>query len=156
VIDHLVGRDEIDSNRIAVIGRSTGGFLAPQAAALDDRIRACVAWGAMYDLKEFDIGPPLIKDGFQMVTRARDLDETRERVAFIDMEGVAERIECPLYVLHGGKDNITPPYNAERMIAEASGPTRLRLYPDSIHCNHDVAHIARPEMADWLAEQLED
>jgi 2,6-dihydroxypseudooxynicotine hydrolase len=154
VIDFLETRAEIDAQRVGVIGRSTGGFLAPQAAALDQRIKACVAWGAMYDLAEFDAGPPLIKDGFQLVTGSRNWDEAREAMRFVDLSPFADRISCPLYVLHGGKDNITPPYNAERMIASVKGPTELAFYPDSIHCNHDVAYIARPEMADWLALQL--
>jgi 2,6-dihydroxypseudooxynicotine hydrolase len=154
VIDLLGTRPELDHGRVGIIGRSTGGFLAPRAAATDSRITACVAWGAMYDLAEWDAMPPLIKDGFQYVTRTRDWSEAQEAMRFVDLRGYAERITCPLYVLHGGKDNITPPYNAHRMIEEAAGPTTLALYPDSIHCNHDVAHIARPAMADWLAAQL--
>lgn len=154
VIDYLETRPEVDSARVGIIGRSTGGFLAPRAAATDKRIRACVAWGAMYDLAEWDPMPPLIKDGFQYVTATADWAEAEQAMKFVDMRGFAERIECPLYVLHGGRDNITPPYNAHRLIAEASGPTTLALHPDSIHCNHDVAHIARPEMAAWLAARL--
>jgi 2,6-dihydroxypseudooxynicotine hydrolase len=154
VIDYLVKRPELDSDRVGIIGRSTGGFLAPRATATDKRIKACVAWGAMYDLATWDPMPPLIKDGFQYVTATADWAEAEQAMKFVNMSGYAERIECPLYVLHGGKDNITPPSNAHRLIAEAAGPTTLALHPDSIHCNHDVAHIARPDMADWLAAQL--
>jgi 2,6-dihydroxypseudooxynicotine hydrolase len=154
VIDFLEKRQEIDRTRIGVIGRSTGGFLAPQAAALDSRIKACVAWGAMYDLKQFQRMPPLIIDGFQMVTDSRNRAEAEEAMRFVNLQGLAERLSCPLYVLHAGKDNITPPYNARRLIDEARGPKTLALYEDSIHCNHDVAHIARPDMADWLAHEL--
>jgi 2,6-dihydroxypseudooxynicotine hydrolase len=154
VIDHLSQREDIDGSRIAVIGRSTGGFLAPQAAAMEKRIKACVAWGAMYDLIAFESMPPLIKDGFQFVTHSANWQRASEAMSFVNMRGVAERIKCPLYVLHGGKDNITPPWNAKRLISEAGGSTELAFYPESIHCNHDVAHIARPAMADWLAKQL--
>ncbi len=154
VIDLLSSRPELDAERIGIIGRSTGGFLAPRAASTDSRIKACVAWGAMYDLAEWDKMPPLIKDGFQYVTATSDWAEARRAMGFVNLANYAGRIACPLYVLHGGKDNITPPYNAYRMIAEASGPTTLAFYPDSIHCNHDVAHIARPDMADWLAARL--
>lgn len=154
VIDYLETRPEIDREGIGVIGRSTGGFLAPKAAALDERIKACVAWGAMYDLARFDDMPPLIIDGFQFVTDSRNWDEAKDAMKFVNLAGFAERITCPLYVLHGGKDNITPVYNATRMIEEAKGETELALHEDSIHCNHDVAHVARPAMADWLAKTL--
>jgi len=154
VIDYLETRPELDRSRIGLVGRSTGGFLAPQAAALDNRIKACVAWGAMYDLARFEHMPPLIKDGFQMVTHSKDWAEAEAAMRFVNLKGLAERITCPLYVLHGGKDNITPPYNATRLIEEAKGPTTLAFYEDGIHCNHDVAYIARPGMADWVARQL--
>ena len=153
-IDFLEKRAEIDVGRIGVIGRSTGGFLAPEAAAHDHRIKAVVAWGAMYDLANIDTIPPLVRDTFQFITGAKNPEETREATAFIDLSGVAERITCPLYVVHGGRDNITPPENATRLVEQAGGPTTLALYEDSIHCNHDVAHIVRPDMADWLASQL--
>jgi 2,6-dihydroxypseudooxynicotine hydrolase len=154
VIDYLETRPEIDRAKIGVMGRSTGGFLASQAAALDPRITACVVWGAMYDLRQFARIPPLVKDGFQMITRSKNWDEAEVAMRFVNLHGLAGRITCPLYVLHGGKDNITPPYNATRLVAEAKGPTTLALYEDSIHCNHDVAYIARPDMADWLARHL--
>jgi 2,6-dihydroxypseudooxynicotine hydrolase len=154
VLDELVRRPEIDPNRIGIIGRSLGGFLAPQAAALDKRLRACVAWGALYDLSSFDSKPPLIRDAYRFVTGARDWAEAKQMTAFINLEGIAQRITCPLYVVHGAKDNSVPPINAERLVAEARGPASLWIVPDSIHCNHEVAHIVRPDMADWLAREL--
>jgi len=154
VVDELTRRPEIDASRIGIIGRSLGGFLAPQAAALDQRIRACVAWGALYDLSSFDSKPPLIRDAYRFVTGSRDWAEAKQRTAFINLEGTAERITCPLYVVHGEKDNSVPPVNAQRLVAEARGPAKLWLVPDSIHCNHEVAHIVRPDMADWLAKEL--
>jgi len=51
VIDYLEGRPEIDRARIGIIGRSMGGFYAPKTAAIDKRIKAVVAWGAMYHLR---------------------------------------------------------------------------------------------------------
>jgi 2,6-dihydroxypseudooxynicotine hydrolase len=153
-VDLLQGRPEIVPGRIGVLGRSLGGFLAPQSAALDPRIKACVAWGALYDLGSFDRKPPLIQEGYRFITGAADLTEAKERTRFVDLSGYAERIVCPLYVVHGMKDNSVPPENAERLAREARGAVSLRLVSDSIHCNHDVAHIVRPEMADWLAETL--
>lgn len=153
-VDLLETRSEIAEGRIGVLGRSLGGFLAPQAAARDLRIKACVAWGALYDLGSFDRKPPLIQEGYRFITGAADLAEAKARAAFVDLSGTAEAIACPLYVVHGMKDNSVPPESAERLVREARGPTELWLVPDSIHCNHDVAHVVRPAMADWLAETL--
>jgi hypothetical protein len=43
VVDYAVTRDDVDVSRLALIGYSLGGLLAPRAAAFDPRIRACVA-----------------------------------------------------------------------------------------------------------------
>jgi pimeloyl-ACP methyl ester carboxylesterase len=48
VIDYLVTRPEMDSSRIALIGYSFGGYLAPRAAAFEHRLAACVANGGIY------------------------------------------------------------------------------------------------------------
>jgi 2,6-dihydroxypseudooxynicotine hydrolase len=153
-IDVLEGDADVDAGRIGVIGRSLGGYLAPRAAADDSRIGALAVWGAMYDLSNFRELPGHTRAGFTTVTGAIDEDDAARRVGFIDLTGHAERISCPTLVVHGAADTVTPPWNAERMAAEISGPVELELVPDSPHCNHDVAHLVRPRMVDWLAGAL--
>jgi pimeloyl-ACP methyl ester carboxylesterase len=41
VVDHLITRPEVDHTKLAIIGYSMGGYLAPRGA-LDPRIRACI------------------------------------------------------------------------------------------------------------------
>ena len=43
VVDYAVTREDVDISRLALIGYSLGGLLAPRAAAFDPRIRACIA-----------------------------------------------------------------------------------------------------------------
>lgn len=43
VIDYAVSRPEIDTRRMALVGWSFGGFLAPRAAAFEHRIAALIA-----------------------------------------------------------------------------------------------------------------
>ncbi len=43
VVDYALTRSDVDVDKIALIGYSFGGHLAPRAAAGDPRIRACVA-----------------------------------------------------------------------------------------------------------------
>jgi len=153
-IDATAQHRQIDASRIGILGRSLGGFLAPEAAARDKRIKACVCWGALYDLGSFDHKPPLIRDGYRFLTGAADWSEAKSRASWITLKDVARDITCPLYVVHGEKDNSVPVNDARRLAREAGGPSKLWIVPDSIHCNHEVAHVVRPAMADWLAEQL--
>lgn len=49
VIDYAVTLKEVDSERIALMGISFGGYLAPRATAFEKRIKACIANGGVYD-----------------------------------------------------------------------------------------------------------
>lgn len=51
VLDHLLATHDahIDTDRIALLGLSLGGYLAPRAAAFEERISAVVAVDGIYD-----------------------------------------------------------------------------------------------------------
>ncbi|HTW18096.1 MAG TPA: alpha/beta fold hydrolase [Nocardioides sp.] len=50
VVDHLLDRPEVDAERIALMGLSFGGYLAPRAATAEHRLAACVSDCGPYDL----------------------------------------------------------------------------------------------------------
>lgn len=154
VLDWLERRPEIDGARLGIIGRSTGGFYAPKVASLDRRVKAAVAWGAMYHIRNLASMPPLTRDGFMFVSRSRSLEEALAFYECIDFTGAGARLKCPLLVVHGGLDPITPMENATRMLAEVAGPTETLVWEDSGHCCHDRSHIVRPAMADFMARHL--
>jgi dienelactone hydrolase len=75
VIDFVAGRADLDAERLAIVGRSFGGYLAPRAASKEARIRALAADPAQTDmgaifhaqfppamLELFDKGDPAFND----------------------------------------------------------------------------------------------
>ena len=50
VVDWLLKRPGVDSDRIGLIGASLGGYLAPRAASGEHRLAACIADANFYDL----------------------------------------------------------------------------------------------------------
>jgi alpha-beta hydrolase superfamily lysophospholipase len=52
VVDWAIERPEIDRDRIALVGWSFGGFLAPRAAAFEPRLAALVADPGQWDQRE--------------------------------------------------------------------------------------------------------
>ena len=50
VLDYLLDQPGVDAGRIALIGLSLGGYLAPRAASAEHRLAACVADCGSYDL----------------------------------------------------------------------------------------------------------
>ncbi|MBA7582734.1 alpha/beta fold hydrolase [Candidatus Atribacteria bacterium 1244-E10-H5-B2] len=52
VVDYAITRNDVDSNKMALIGISMGGYLAPRAVAFEHRIKACIANGGIFDFSE--------------------------------------------------------------------------------------------------------
>ncbi len=155
VIDWLETRDDVDTNRIGVWGISLGGYYAPRSSAFEKRIKACIAncgpynWGALWDKL-----PDLTRDAYIRRSHSKTPDEARQKAFQLSLEGVASKIECPLFVVAGGLDRLCPPEDAERLAREAKGPTTLLVIPDGNHVAHNRAYKYRPQTADWMAEQL--
>ncbi|MBX9740800.1 MAG: alpha/beta hydrolase [Beijerinckiaceae bacterium] len=156
VIDWLIERrPDIDAERIGIWGISLGGYYAPRAAAFEKRIKACIAncgpynWGALWDKL-----PPLTRDAYIRRSHSATAEEARQKAFGLSLEGVAEHIECPLFVIAGGLDRLCPPEDAERLAAEAKGPTTLLVIPDGNHVAHNRYYRYRNQSADWMAEQL--
>lgn len=156
VIDSLLERSDVDPTRIAVLGRSLGGFLAPLSAAYDQRISAVVSFGALFDLRFFDKIPPVPASGFRQLTGLSNHDEAdREIRRILDLSGAIADVRCPLYIQHGAKDALIPVDQAHLLAQNAvNAEVTLRIDPDGDHCSHNRHHIVRPQLADWLADQL--
>jgi 2,6-dihydroxypseudooxynicotine hydrolase len=153
-VDFAVKLSEIDPARVGVIGRSLGSHYAPRIAALDDRIKAVVSWGAMFHLRNYATIPELTRAGFMFVTGAKNLDEARPYFDSVDLTEFAPRVKCPIMIVNGGLDPITPPENVELMRSAVNGPSEVLFIPDSNHCIHDRPQICRPAMADFMRRML--
>ncbi len=149
--------DEVDTGRIAVWGVSLGGYYAPRvAAALGDRIAACVALAGPFDWGSCWDGLPLLtRETFRVRSGAADEAEARRLAATLTLEGEAHRIRAPLLIVFGRQDRLIPWQNAERLRDAAGGPVELRMLEAGNHGCADLAPWHRPYTADWLAERLD-
>ena len=155
VIDHLGRQDRgVDLDRIGFMGISMGGIYGSFAAAREKRIKAVVALAGPYDLAEcWDALNPLTRGGYRFYTKSRDEAEARDKAKTLTLRGVLKDVTCPLLVIHGGKDRLFPPEQAERIAREAPNATLL-LYPDGNHVCNNIPYKYRPAMADWMRERL--
>lgn len=157
VVDWLVKRPEIDPQRIGVIGRSLGGFYAIHLAAHEPRLRACVCWGVLFDLSYYDSMHDPSRRGFAFVAGYDDSERASPYLkSVLDLSGQAEKVRCPIYALHGALDTLIPPSQVDKLRkALAAHPdAEFDIPADGDHCCHNLYHVVRPRMADWLAERL--
>ena len=52
VVDYALSRTEVDPEKIALMGISLGGYLAPRAASSEHRLAACIADPGLWDMLE--------------------------------------------------------------------------------------------------------
>ena len=154
ILDGLGRRDDLDLGRVGLMGISMGGIYGPYAAAKERRIKALVALAGPYDLSEcWAALNPLTKGGYRFYTKSRDDHEAFEKAKLLTLRGVLAQVRCPMLVIHGGRDRLFPPEQAERIARETPNATLL-LYPEGNHVCNNIPFKYRPAMSDWMRERL--
>jgi dipeptidyl aminopeptidase/acylaminoacyl peptidase len=155
VIDWLETRDDVDASRVGIWGISLGGYYAPRSAAFEKRIKACIAncgpynWGALWDKL-----PELTKAAYVQRSHSKTEAEAKEKAFGLNLEGVADKITCPTFIIAAGLDRLCPPEDARRLASEIKGPVELLVIEDGNHVAHNRSYKYRPQSADWMARQL--
>ena len=147
---------DLDRERLALWGVSLGGYYAPRvAAALGDRVRACVALAGPFNFGEcWSQLPQLTRDTFR-VRAGVDSDEQARQVALtLGMADVAGDVVAPLLIVFGRLDRLIPWEHAVRLRDAVAGPVELLMIEDGNHGCANVAPHHRPRTADWLADRL--
>ena len=155
VLDWLEKRDDVDSDSVGIWGVSLGGYYAPRAAAFDDRIKACISLTGPFNMNEcYEKLPGLTKTAFMHRSNSSNEEEARQVAVRMTLEGVAEKITCPLYVVAGKLDRVIPHQQAIKLAHTASGEVVLNLVEDGGHVANNRAYKYRTQSADWIATKL--
>ncbi|MFG1615529.1 prolyl oligopeptidase family serine peptidase [Nonomuraea wenchangensis] len=133
IVDVVLARDDIDSERIAAMGGSFGGYMANWLAGHTDRYRAIVTHASLWNLDQFagttdaahywqrEFGAPG-SDRYDRLSPHRSLD----------------KITTPMLVIHGDKDYRVP-------IGEG-----LRLWWDLRRSEVDAKFLYFPDENHWI------
>jgi pimeloyl-ACP methyl ester carboxylesterase len=160
VIDALVARPEIDPERIGVFGISMGSFWAPQAAAFDDRIKACVGASANFADKNhiFNEASPRFKQMFMYMAGISDESEFDAMADAMTLVGRGGKIRCPTLIATGEFDPLSPVEEALAVFDELTCPKELWILENEFHRVWGIEGFAgldlNPFAVDWLRDAL--
>ncbi len=159
VIDWLVARDDVDADRIGVMGMSMGSRWGVQVGAHDDRVKAVV--GQMANVGTFDIifeqAQPNFKRIFMYMTGYTDEDEFDEHMKTHDhLPDVAKRLNKPHLLVAGDMDELCTPDDIATFRSNLPNYSELWLYEGIFHPMGEVASEIYPAMADWMLTTLNE
>ncbi len=168
-VDWLEKQANVDPDRIGMMALSLGGFSAMRSVAFEPRFRCGVAWGAMYDFGA--VARSIVADGkhrsvhnflehLRWVTGALSDEEAMALANRMTLNGILDRIACPILIVHGENDRQVPLEAAKRTYAEAVNSVGRELKVHSIaeggseHCSVDNLGVTIDYMAHWIARTL--
>ena len=167
IIDWIEKQPELDSNQVGIVGWSLGGYYAPRAAAFDDRLKLCVAWGANHNWAEVQQGRrnregenpvPHYWEHVFWVWGVDNIDDFMEKTKGMHLNGVVERIKAPFLITHGANDRQINVKYAQQSYdaATASSKRELRIFDEpeggTEHISIDHMPYVAGYIADWVAE----
>jgi dipeptidyl aminopeptidase/acylaminoacyl peptidase len=149
--DFLIGRGEVDGDRLLVRGGSAGGYLVMCALTFTDRFAAGASYYGISDLVPFATGETHkfeCRYEFTLVgpwPEAEDVYRARSPINFVS------QLRTPMLVLQGTEDHVVPPSQAE-VIVEAlrtNGiPHAYELYEGEGHGFRRAEHIVAARNAE--------
>lgn len=154
-VAYLRTRPEIDGNRVALVGHSEGGMIAPMIAATDPKLRAIVLLAGpahtgraiLKYQQEFAADSMLRLSGAKRDSAVRDmaakLDSSANAVPWIrffldyDPIATAKRVKQPVLILQGATDRqVTPEQGPALATAFRAGGNRdvtFKVFPSTNH-----------------------
>lgn len=160
VVDYALGIDGVDAARVALMGVSFGGYLAPRAAAFEKRIKVCIAnpgvlsWGGSIlahfppELRQaFDAGPEPFN---AMIAAARGQMPIRDwfirdsqwkhgvnnpydlfsELVKCDNTEVAGQISCEMLIMEGTEE-IRSEGESQRLYDALKCPKHMMVFDES-------------------------
>jgi dienelactone hydrolase len=166
--DYVAARPDVDARRVAAMGYSFGGYHAPRICAFDKRYAACVCFGAMHwNIYDFVKGhapaDPRQTSGstfqFRWVVGAPDNATALEWAKRFTLEGVADKVECPVLILHGENDRVVPLAEAKKLYERVGSKNKtLKIFTaaegGAEHCQVDNRQLGVDTIGDWLLKNM--
>ncbi len=142
MLDRAIAVHGVDPARVAITGLSQGGHGTIQLAARHPARFRAAAPVCGYVERWWEGGERIDRPAPGSAEAARYVEAFRT---------------TPIWLLHGGKDDVVPPGESEalhRILTEGGVLSRLTVFPEDNHNSWDSAY-GRSGLCAWLAEMTE-
>ena len=161
--------------KIVLVGMSMGGYLAPRAAAFDERVDGVVAFDTLFDFGE-TAGRILAGAASPLASKNPDvmwafgnarwtmgttgIEDTATASARYTLASVADRIRQDVLILAGADDHFVPSHQTadfEKALVNARSVTARafdRLSGGAQHCQAGALALFDAALFDWLGEKF--
>ena len=161
VIDYAASRAEVDADNILLTGLGTGSMWAARAVALTDRLcAAAIGPSTVFgDLTAtFEQVSPRYKRVYMYMAGIHDEDQfDTEIAAATTTRGIGADITCPILLVQGEFDPMSPLEDGLELFEEIAGPKEFWVIEDGVHAGTlnltNMGNLrATPFMLDWLTD----
>ena len=177
VVDYVLSRDDVDGERLALVGFSLGGYFASRAAAYEKRIKACAADGPIIDISRYYAGfenlealekmgsmdeevfseYPYARWAVETFTRrygTKKFPEALEKVKEFNIVNDLDKITCPTLALVGEGEGDESIFQAQRFYEDVGGPKAFRMFTEKegadSHCQITNLSLMNAIVLTWL------
>jgi len=163
VIDYLTARPDVDPQRIAIMGRSFGGYWAAKMAHVEaKRLRASVVWGGGV---HYFFQADWLRESTNAESYLMDHDIARCRLFGVDSleelykpwselslkdQGWLDQPSCAMLIVNG-KEDLQTPITDLYMLLEHGTPKSARIFPGG-HMGQTPQTF--PTIVSWLKNEL--
>ncbi len=155
MVDYLETRQDTDASRLGVFGSDMGGYFSVRSAVFDKRVKALGNITACYDVYTdlYLNARENHKAALHAFLGTSDQDEARRKLVDYTLNGIANRVTCPLFVMHAEETAVYPVEPAYRLYRDAKGPKELHIV-NAGHTVMDRRMESISQAMDWLSDQL--
>lgn len=162
VIDYLMTRPEVDTDRIGIYGISMGSYWSLRLASYDHRPAALVSAVACFNPNNtiFTQSSPRFKQQFMYMAGMADEDEFDAMARDMTVKGYMDKIKCPTLLVSGEFDPLCPLEDAIEVYGDITARKEMWVLEDQFHPLWGLPNLGgldcHPYVMDWFRRALVD
>ena len=160
VIDYLMTRKEVDSDKIGIYGVSMGSYWSLRLASYDHRPAAVASGVATFNPNNtiFSVSSPRFKQMFMYMAGMDDEDEFDEMANKMTVKGYVDKVKCPTLLSTGEFDPLCPLEDALEVYGDIKSRKELWVIEDQFHPLWNIPNLGKLDchhyIMDWLERAL--